>query len=296
MQQMNIHKNKLIALLEAAFALIGMFLVWTSEKYPAQLLQQQQQQQQFNQFDQQGLMNQVGNAMTTTTQNGFNSWGWLALIGILVVVVATLAMNHFSLDYNANSRMVVIGGFTLIALGALIYFFRLNSVAKDVQQALQQRGVAYSASAGMGLWSTLIAGLVGIAWVSGLLNKLSPQARVQQGYPQYPYQQNNYQQPQYGQPPYQGNYPPQQQYQQQQPYPPQQQQPYPPQQQPPYPTEQQQQQQPYPPQQPPYPDQQSNYPQNPPAGNQQYPPQQQAPPNYQQGPPPPPPPPGNPYI
>lgn len=290
MQQMNLHKNKLIALAEAALALIGMFLVWTVEKYPAQLLQQFNQQ--FGQQDQ----GQVANAMTTSTQNGFNSWGWLALIGILVVIVGSLVMNHMSLDYDKNSRMVVIAGFTLIVLGALIYFFRLNSVAKEAMQVAQQRGIAYSASSGMGLWSTLVAGVIGIAWVSGLLNKLnmSP-ATSQQGHPQHPYQQNNpYQQPQYGpqppygqQPPYQqqpGNYPPQQ-------YP---QQPY--QQQPPYP--QQPPQQSNYPQQPPYPpDQQQGYPQNPPAGNQQYPQQQQAPSNYQQGPPPPPPPPpANPYL
>lgn len=280
MQQMNLHKNKLLALAEAAIAMIGMFLVWTREKYPAQLAQQQfnfgQQEQGF------------ANAMTETTQNGFNSWGWLALIGILVVVAGTLFLNHMSYDYDNRSRYVAIAGFALIALGALIYFLRLNSVAKDIEQAAQQRGISITISSGIGLWSTLLAGLIGAAWVSGLLNKLnmSP-ATTHAGYGPHPYQNNPYQQQPYGpQPPYppQGNYPPQNQpnYQQQN-----WQQP------PPYPN----QQPPYPAQQPP----QEGYNQNPQQGNPPYPQQQPAQPNYQQGvPPPPPPPPGtppaNPYI
>lgn len=270
MQQSFLHKVKLVALIEAAIALIGMFLAWTVESYPAQMVNQQQGQ--FGQFDQ-GQFGQAANQMTSSTLNGFNSWGWLALIGILVVVVVTLAMGNRQYDYDRNSRMIVMAGFILIAAAALIYYFRLTSVAKDYVQLMQQRGIQYSATSGMGLWSVLAAGVLGALWVSGVLGKLNTQP-VQGGYSQqYPPQQ----------------YPPQQ-------YPPQQ---YPPQQYPPqqYPPQYSQQQPPYPPQQGNYPPQQPNYPGYPPQQQQQpYPPQ----PTHGQGhpdtPPPPPPPPSNPYV
>ena len=314
MQQKFLHNVKLIALAEAAIALVGMFLAWTVEKLPAQLLNQQQGQ--FGQGDQ-GQFGQLANAMTTTTQNGFNSWGWLALVGILVVVVATLVTGPPQRDYDRNGRIIASIGFGVIALAALIYFLRLNSVAKDYEQAMLQRGIQYSASAGMGLWSVMLAGVLGALWVSGVLAKLNtnrpaaqgyggqypPQQHPGQGYPGQPYQQYPPQYPQQAPYPQQaGGYPPQQ------PYPPQ----YP--QQPPYPN----QQQGAPPSQEGYPPQQQGY-SNQPAG---YPPQQQgypnqAPPHYPpqqthgQGqpvqhppqqpphpdaPPPPPPPPSNPYV
>lgn len=316
MQQKFLHNVKLIALAEAAIALVGMFLAWTVEKLPAQLLNQQQGQ--FGQGDQ-GQFGQLANAMTTTTQNGFNSWGWLALVGILVVVVATLVTGPPQRDYDRNGRIIATIGFGVIALAALIYFFRLTSVAKDYEQAMLQRGIQYSASAGMGLWSVMLAGILGALWVSGVLAKLNTNRPAAQGYAgQYPPQQYPGQ-PYPGQP--QQPYPPQ--YPQQAPYPPQQaggyppQQHYPPQypQQPPYPNQQQgahPQQEGYPPQQQGYPNQTAGYPPQqqgyPNQAPPHYPPQQthgqgqpvQHPPAQQpphpDAPPPPPPPPSNPYV
>ena len=268
MQQMNIHKTKLVALAEAALALIGMFLAWTIEKYPAQFLNQQG----------------GGQGMTSTTLNGFNSWGWLALIGILIVIVAVFFVNHFSLDFNNSAKMLAIAGFALIAAGALIYFFTLNSAGKQAMQLAQQRGINYTASSGMGLWSTFIAGLVGIAWITGLLNKISMPKQQAPGYysPQghYPPPPPQYQQAQYPAPGYgQGNYPPP---------PPQ----YPPQQpaaSPGYPSQEQ-----YPPRQAAHPPQHPGTTYSP-----TQPPYPQQDPSQAQGQPPNPPPsqpPANPYI
>src|SRR5690606_25393550 len=109
-------------------------------------------------------------------------------------------INHSSLDFNANARMLAIAGFALVAAGALIYFFVLNSQGKQAMQMAQQRGINYSASSGMGLWSTFLAGLVGIAWVTGWLEEISmPKQQTPGYYPQGNYAQGNY-------PP--GNYPP----------------------------------------------------------------------------------------
>lgn len=160
MQQINIHKVKLFALAEAAFALIGLFLTWTMEQYPAQ----QANQMGFGQM----------NAMTTTTQNGFNSWGYLALVGVIGVVASVFIMGDKTKDYDQNGKNLSMLSFVLIIAGALIYYFRLTSEAKNLAALYQQQyGINYSASAGMGIWLTLVAGVIGLAWVTGILNKLS---------------------------------------------------------------------------------------------------------------------------
>lgn len=158
MQQINLHQRKLYAMAEAALALIGMLLTWTNEK----------------------------NFLTgqTSSQNGFNSWGYLALIGIIGVIVATLLMGDKTKEYDKNTKNIVMGAFALIAAGAIIYFFALGAAEKsainDQQRQLQQLGYqlqngaqSYTANAGPGLWMTFGAGLIGLAWVAGVLDKLA---------------------------------------------------------------------------------------------------------------------------
>lgn len=172
MQNFNLHKVKLFALAEAGIALLGLFLTWTIEKVGGQAMNQMGGGG-MGQMGQMGQM-QMMNAMPATTQNGFNSWGWLSLVGVIVVVLATLMTGDKTKDYDRNSKNIVLAAFLAIAAGALIYYFRLSSVGKDAAMLYQQQyGISYSASAGIGLWSTLAAGAIGLAWVSGLLNKLN---------------------------------------------------------------------------------------------------------------------------
>lgn len=147
MQQLGIHQRRLYALIEAVFALIAMLLPWTKYSMNA-----------FNMF---------GAAQSIPSDNGFRSWGWLVLIGVIAVVVCSFLTDKTK-EYEGNIKYAVIGGFGLIALGAIIYLIRLNSIG----QLQTQDGILVTVSAGMGLWMALTAGVVGLAWVSGILDKL----------------------------------------------------------------------------------------------------------------------------
>ncbi len=149
MQQIGLHQKKIIALIEALFAFIALLLPWT--KYNVQG---------FNMFG--------GGGVSIPSENGFRSWGWLVIIGVVAVIICSLLENRIR-DYSTNMKMAVMGGFGLIALGAIIYLIRLNTVGP-----LQtQDGMPVSVSAGIGLWLALAAGVIGLAWVSGLMNKFS---------------------------------------------------------------------------------------------------------------------------
>ena len=157
MQQINLHQKKLFALIEAGLAFIALLLSWTIEN----------------------------NYVTgqTSSQNGFHSWGFLTLLGVLGVIAACL-MGDKTKDFDKNGKLIALISFAAIALGALIYFFLLGSAEKDqnrlLQQQLQQMGYqvqsgpgGYSAKAGSGLWMALVAGVIGMAWVAGILDKIN---------------------------------------------------------------------------------------------------------------------------
>jgi multisubunit Na+/H+ antiporter MnhB subunit len=148
MQQLGIHQKKLYAIIEAVFAFIALLLPWT--KYNVQG---------FNMF---------GGATTIPSENGFRFTGWLVLIGAIAVIVCSI-LNDRSRDYDKNMKYVSMGGFAAIAIGAIAYLISLNS-----QGALQtQDGLPVSVSAGMGLWLALAAGIIGLSWVAGILDKLN---------------------------------------------------------------------------------------------------------------------------
>lgn len=184
-----LHKTKLYALILAAVGLVGMILPWASIN--------------------------MGFGGARSSGNGFQGWGILSLFGLIAVVVASLVGDKLR-DYDANMRYLAIGGFSGLALGALIAFMQLNGNTQ----------LGTSVKSGIGIWFVIIAGVLGVLWTTGVI-KLNSSPR-----PPYPPQQPNQPYPPY---PPQQHYPPQQPYPPQQQYPPQQ--PYPPQ--PPYPPTQQ---------------------------------------------------------
>lgn len=148
MQQLNIHQQKLYSIIEAALAMLGLCLTWYTagiEGYP----------------------------QADKPQNGFEDWGWLTLIGVGVVVIMSL-MGDKTKAYDANTKKIVIVAFLAISLGAALTFFRLQ--ASTGQQQIQGYIVNAKATAGPGLWICLMAGIIGMAWVSGVLSKLSTPA------------------------------------------------------------------------------------------------------------------------
>ena len=143
MEKVNLHQQKLYALIVAAVALIAMFLPWTVQRIPG-----------FEMFGQ-------GIGGGSSSMNGFRSVGFLSFLGIIGVVVASL-MGDKTKEYDSNSKMIAMASFGAIAAGALIYFLLVSSKNK-----------AYGASAGIGVWIALIVGLAGLAWVAGLI-KMQP--------------------------------------------------------------------------------------------------------------------------
>jgi hypothetical protein len=131
MENLGLPKQKLYALIIAGVALISIFLHWISWSF--------------------GGYGGGG-------ANGMRGWGLLSLIGVGVVAAACF-MGDKSKEFDANSKKMAMGGFGAIALGALLFFFRLNAVA----------GGFTGVKAGLGLWLCLVAGLAGLAWVMGLI-------------------------------------------------------------------------------------------------------------------------------
>lgn len=173
-----LHKTKLYALILAALGLVGMILPWASIN--------------------------MGFGGSRSSGNGFQGWGILSLFGLIAVVVASLVGEKLR-DYDVNMRYLAIGGFSGLALGALIAFMQFNGNA--------QLGV--SVKSGIGIWFVIIAGVLGVLWTTGVIKLNSSPKPPPYNYPPgtgpqppYPPQQYPPQQypPQYPNPPY----PPQQ--------------------------------------------------------------------------------------
>lgn len=135
MEQINLHKQKLYSLIIAGIALIAMMLPWLS-------------------FSVLGLPG--------GSENGFRGWGILSLFGIFGVVGAVFLGNKTE-PFDETFKKVALASFAAIALGAVIFFVRLNSsVLGDV------------VSSGIGLWICLAAGIFGVIWVLGKVKLPDP--------------------------------------------------------------------------------------------------------------------------
>lgn len=91
--------------------------------------------------------------------NGFRGWGLLSLAGVAGVAIACLAGNK-TIPFDETFKKIALGSFAAIALGAIIFFIRISSVGLF--------------STGFGLWLCLIAGILGILWVSGMIKLPDP--------------------------------------------------------------------------------------------------------------------------
>jgi hypothetical protein len=157
MQKINLHQKKLIAILEAAFAMIALLLPWTKYKVGQTL----------NMYDMYGMGGMAGGG-GIEPDNGFRSWGWLVLLGVVGVVVWSLLRDQTK-DYDKQTKAGALASFGAITVGAIAYLITLNGTG--TLQDMQGRQV--TVAAGMGLWSALVAGVVGLLWVSGLMEQFA---------------------------------------------------------------------------------------------------------------------------
>jgi hypothetical protein len=128
---LNLHKQRLYCLIAAGVALVSLLLPWVTVS-----------------------LGGFGGGSV----NGFRSWGLLSLLGVGAVAAASF-MGNKSLPYDENLKKIAMGGFGGIALGALIFFFRISSYG----------GGFGGVSSGFGLWLCLVAGLAGLAFIMGFI-------------------------------------------------------------------------------------------------------------------------------
>ena len=122
------HKQKLYSLIIAGIAFISLLLPWVTVN-----------------------MGLLGGGSV----NGFRNWGILSLLGVLGVLAACFLGNRES-GFDENMKKIALASFAAIAIGALIFFLRLNSYS-------------FMASSGFGLWLCLITGIAGILWNLGII-------------------------------------------------------------------------------------------------------------------------------
>lgn len=128
----NLHKQRLYFLIIAGVALISLFLPWFTVS---------------------------AGGFGGISRNGLNSWGLLVLVGVGVVAAACF-MGNKTMLLDDQGRKLAMGGFGLIAAGALIYLIRVMTVGGSY-------GV--KASPGLGLFLGLIAGAVGLLLLFGVI-------------------------------------------------------------------------------------------------------------------------------
>lgn len=130
MEQLNLHKQKLYALIIALVAFISLLLPWLTTSYGGSL-------------------------------NGLRGLGLLTLLGIGAVVALSL-MGDKSKEYDANTKKLVMGAFGAIILGALLFLLTKNSTYGG--------GFLGSLlKPGFGLWLCIITGLAGLGLTSGII-------------------------------------------------------------------------------------------------------------------------------
>jgi hypothetical protein len=123
-----LHRQRLYALIFAGVAFLGMFLPWSVISFM-------------------GLRQ---------TSNGFTGWGILSFFGIAGAVIASL-LGDKTREFDQTFKYVAIGSFVAIILGAFIPFMQIVN------------GGSFAEKSGFGVWLCLIAGIIGLLWITGVL-------------------------------------------------------------------------------------------------------------------------------
>ena len=125
-----LHQQRLYSLIFAGVALIAMMLPWSV----------------FN----------FGGFIAKQTSNGFSGWGILSFFGIAGAVVASL-LGDKTKELDQTFKYVAIGSFVAVILGAFIRFMDIVNSG------------GFGVRSGLGIWLCIIAGIVGLLWVTGVL-------------------------------------------------------------------------------------------------------------------------------
>ncbi|HYC41059.1 MAG TPA: hypothetical protein VEB63_11295 [Chitinophagaceae bacterium] len=137
MENLNLHKQRLYALIAAGVALIALFLPWMAAK-----------------------------GGFGGSANGLRSWGLISLIGVGVVAAATFMGNKTS-AYEGQNRQIALGGFAAIGLGALMFLVRILTGSSGAGGFRVKWSSVFSP--GIGLFLTLVIGVAGLLYLLGYI-------------------------------------------------------------------------------------------------------------------------------
>ena len=130
MENLNLHKQKLYALIIAGVGLIAMFLPWWKISF--------------------GGYGGFAGGMSTTI-NGLHELGFISLLGFIGAGAVTFAMGDKTKPYEGQPKMIAAACFAGAALIALIQFLRQTKFAS------------------FGIFLAIAAGVVGALWVWGII-------------------------------------------------------------------------------------------------------------------------------
>jgi len=128
MDKLNLHKQKLYALIVAAVGLISMFLPWWHISY--------------------GGYGGFGGGLSVSV-NGLRDLGFISLLGFAAAGGVTFAMGDKSKPFEGQPKMIAAASFAAAGLIAVIQFLRQMSYAS------------------FGIWIAILAGVGGavLVWV-----------------------------------------------------------------------------------------------------------------------------------
>ncbi|MEI9944749.1 MAG: hypothetical protein WDN26_11070 [Chitinophagaceae bacterium] len=128
------HPVKVYACIFAALTSSSMLLTWTK-------------------LEQQG----IGWA-AEKTNNGYNDWGFLALFGFIGVFAAVLMGKKLN-PFNQVTKVIAMGSFGLIALGAIV----------TATQGGTDNTTGVTTKIGIGVWIAIFDAIAGLLFVSGVV-------------------------------------------------------------------------------------------------------------------------------
>ena len=141
MQQVNLHKQRLISAIIAVLGLIFCFLPWIK----------------------------IG----TESHMGFGIWGGIAsALAFAVVIAVSILIGDKTKAFDKQGKLIAIIAFGLALLLTIII---LISASGTGQQSNGFYIFEVKKSAGIGVWLALILEIAGLLWVTGILDQLMQQ-------------------------------------------------------------------------------------------------------------------------
>lgn len=105
------------------------------------------------------------------SQNGFASWGFLSLAGMLGVVVLSF-IGDKAQPYAGQFKQIAMAAFGLMVVGAVIFMIRIMTGSQEfntIDGGRQTYKLSQLVKPGFGLFLCIAAGLGGLVLLSGII-------------------------------------------------------------------------------------------------------------------------------